>query len=126
LGRSTWAKVWSKEKFVEPPVCIKIDVKHWRFRSHPKCNSEIDRELEVAHKLTRRMNLAQDVEEFLLCLGVDILDQKGQSYKVSLDNFLCYVCVVFGSLFRPQEVMLQYHVGHIIWRVERACKISLP
>jgi len=121
-----WAKVWSKEKFVEPRVCIKIDVKHWRFRAHPKCNSEIDRELEVAHKLTRRMNLAQDVEEFLLCLGVDIRDGKGKISKVSLDDFFCYVCVVLGSLFTPQEVMLQHRVGHIIWRVERACKRSLP
>jgi len=87
---------------------------------------EIDSELEASYKLERRMTLAQDVEQILLCLVLDILDGKGKSSKVCLDEFLCYVFVVFGSLFTPQEVMVQPHVGHIIWRVERACKISLP
>jgi len=48
------------------------------------------------------MNLAQYVEEFLLCWGVDNLDEEGHSSKVSLGDSICYFCVVFGSLFRPQ------------------------
>jgi len=87
---------------------------------------EIDSEIEASYKLARRMTLAQDVEQLLLCLGVYILDGKGKSSKVSLHDFLCYVCMVFGSIFTPQELMLQRHVGHIIWRVERACKRSIP
>ena len=47
------------------------------------------------------MTLAQDVKYFLLCFIVDSLDEQGHSYKVIFGDFLCYFCVVFGSIFRP-------------------------
>jgi len=50
------------------------------------------------------MTLAEDVEEFVLCLGVDSHDERGHSSKLSLVNFICYFLVVFGSLFMPQGI----------------------
>ena len=60
-----------------------------------------DSENEATRKLESKMTVAQYVEEFLLCFGVDILDEKCPSYKVNLGDFLSYVCVVSGSLFKP-------------------------
>jgi len=46
--------------------------------------------------------LAQDVKEFLLCYGVNNLDEEGHNSKVSLGECIYYFCVVFGSLFMSQ------------------------
>ena len=51
-------------------------LEHIQSENQIRYTFEIDSELEATRKLQSKMTLGQDVENFLLCFGVDILDEQ--------------------------------------------------